>query len=325
MIHTRENNVKKKITTWAWWLFRKRPHWPKNTLPQRFDLPPAEFEVSGEARISFVGHSTFLIQIKGINILTDPIWSTSVGPRSVSWSKLTPKRAVQPAIKMEHLPPIDIVLISHNHYDHLDLPTLKQLYRFFPRMRVVVPAGNQLLLGKHLKGCRIISMGRWGERYLDPSGIEIAFEGAKHWSARTLLDQNKTLWGSYYLCPVDQKETDRGGIYFAGDSAYDESLYKAIASRHHVGIALLPIGACKPRALMERVHMNPEDALKAHMALQARYSIAMHFDTFPLAQESFGEIEEECRALLAKTEEGRYQPQFLIPTPGQYFQLSYTI
>jgi L-ascorbate metabolism protein UlaG (beta-lactamase superfamily) len=261
-----------------WQLSSARAPWPRwvDDPP----APPLPAVRPGEIALTFVNHSTFLIRTAGISILTDPVFADRASP--FSW--LGPRRVRRPGIRLEQLPPIDLVVVSHNHYDHMDLGTLAQLAKR-DRPQVITGLGNGRVLaeaGLHWveeldwwEGCRV------GE-------VEAVMAPAQHFSARGLRDRNRTLWGSFLLrWPAAQ-------VYFAADSGY-ASHFREIRRRFGpVDLALLPIGAYEPRWFMREAHMNPEEAVMAHRDLAARTSIGMHFGTFRLTDEA---IDEPVRRL----------------------------
>lgn len=222
--------------------------------------------------ITFVNHSTFLIQTDGLNILTDPIWSDRASPFNFAG----PKRMRPPGIKFEDLPEIDMVLISHNHYDHLDLPTIKRLEeKYSPQF--IVPLGVDLFLKNKGIG-NVVDLDWWEEEHILEK-IRIAAVPAQHFSGRGLFDRDKTLWCGYVI------QSENGNIYFAGDTGYGD-FFKDIAKKFEpVKTALIPIGAYKPRWFMKPMHVNPTEAIQVHKELNAELSIGMHFNTFPLADD----------------------------------------
>ena len=237
-----------------------------------------------QVRVTLVNHSTVLLQVDGLNILTDPIWSERASPLSA----IGPRRRRAPGVRFTDLPPIDLVLLSHNHYDHFDLPTLRRLKRNH-NSEYVLPLGLAKLFAKHKLGAAHEL--DWGDS-LTVRGATLHAVPAIHFSARSVRDRNRTLWCGYLL------ETAAGPIYFAGDTAHSEHF---AAIRKHYGpprIALLPIGAYQPRWFMSAVHMNPEDAVAAHQTLGAQVSIAIHHGTFQLTDESLdtpGQELESCK------------------------------
>lgn len=246
--------------------------WPQN---RRVGPPakPSQKVSTGEILVTFVNHATFLIQWDGINILTDPIWSERASP--FTW--IGPKRVHPPGIKWDDLPSIDVILLSHNHYDSLDLPTLKKLKSKYDPL-IVAGLGNAALLNAHgMK--KIVELDWWGKTTL-VGGIDLVFTPAQHFSSRWVFDQNKALWGGFFL------QKDGNSLYYSGDTAYC-NVFKEVAERFGPPtLAMLPIGAYEPRWFMKTVHMNPEEAVQASLDLNAPYGLAYHFGTFPLADEA---------------------------------------
>lgn len=243
--------------------------------------PPSEMNGPG-LRVTFVNHATVLLQQDGSNILTDPVWSERVSP--FSWTG--PRRRRAPGVRWEDLPRIDTVLISHNHYDHLDLATLEKLARR-GQSEFVAPSGVARLLRSH--GIEPVHELDWGESVrLGSSTIHSV--PAIHFSARGLFDRNRTLWCGYMIEAMDRR------IYFAGDTAFGCHFDQIRATFGPPCLALLPIGAYEPRWFMSPVHMSPEDAVKAHETLRAQTSIAIHHGTFQLADDA---IDTPKRRLLA--------------------------
>lgn len=230
------------------------------------DTPPARVW-GGELRVTFVNHSTVLLQFDSLNVLTDPVWSKRVSP--VSWAG--PKRHRPPGIRFEDLPHIDVVLISHNHYDHMDVPTLRRLVqRDHPR--VVAGLGNAEYLSKHgVTGAEDVDW--WQSRVLAP-GVELTGVPAQHWSARSLFDRRRTLWLGFVL------EAATGSIYYAGDTGYQE-FFPAIRDRFApFRLAILPIAPARPRKAMAARHMSAGEAVRADSVLGASTALAVHFGTF---------------------------------------------
>jgi L-ascorbate metabolism protein UlaG (beta-lactamase superfamily) len=227
----------------------------------------------GEAVVTFVNHATVLLQLRGLNIITDPVWAERASP--ASW--VGPKRKRAPGVALHELPRIDLVLISHNHYDHLDIKTVAAIAaRYAPK--ILVPLGNRAFLER--RGiANVVEMDWWDSVSLAP-GSGITFTPSQHFSARGLFDRNKTLWGAFFV------EHHGARVFFGGDSAYS-SVYRQIHDRLGApDLAFLPIGAYEPRWFMKAVHMNPEEAVQAHLDLQAKQSMAIHFGTFQLTEET---------------------------------------
>jgi len=261
-----------------------RTPWPAHVevVPQQ----PLPLD-SSAAVVTFIGHSTFLIQTPAGNILTDPMYSQHAGP----FSLMGPRRVRQPAVRLEDLPPIAIVLLSHNHYDHCDLPTLRVLATRFDPI-VVTPVGNGRLTrraGLH----RVEELDWWQEA--KTSKVPITLTPAHHFSARTPFDKNRALWGGFRIAAGSMS------IYFAGDTAYAPFFQDVRRRLGPIDLALLPIGAYEPRWFMRVVHMNPAEAVQAHLDLEASQSVAMHFGTFQLTAEGIDEPARDLTdALLAR-------------------------
>lgn len=264
------------------WMFtRDRIRW-KAERQQADSVPPVQ--ISDGLRVTFVNHSTVLIQTAGVNILTDPIWSERASPLSFAG----PKRFSKPGVALHRLPPIHIVLLSHNHYDHMDLDTLKLIQRDHAP-RVYVPLNNACYLGS-VGFKRVHEMDWWDcERYSDAIAIHCA--PAQHFSGRGITDRNHALWCSFVI------ESPLGNIYFGADSGFGPH-YGHIKSRFgDIRLALLPIGAYEPRWFMSPVHMSPEQAIQAHEILAPGDSIAIHHGTFALADEPQYEAPERILRL----------------------------
>ncbi|MCQ6280747.1 MBL fold metallo-hydrolase [Bacillus sp. EB600] len=216
--------------------------------------------------ITWIGHSSFLIQFAGVNILTDPVWAKRMGLQ---------KRLTEPGLPIEKLPEIDIVLISHGHYDHLDFPTLKKLRG---DITYYVPIGLKALFIR--KGYQRIVEANWWELFSYKS-LKITFVPAQHWTKRTLTDTNKSHWGGWV---IESTETERN-VYFAGDSGYFRG-FKEIGKRFDIDVVLMPIGAYEPEWFMAVSHINPEDAIKAYLELKGRKFIPMHYGAYRLADDT---------------------------------------
>lgn len=253
------------MVKWMWEM--KTVKWPEwiNDPPQP---NPVERVKKGELKVTYINHATLLIQISGVNILTDPIWSKRAGP--FSW--LGPKRVRAPGIKMNNLPKIDVILISHDHYDHLDLPSLKQLAKRDHPV-ILVGLGVKSLLGS-LSFSRIQEMDWWQEYANKRFGMKFTFVPALHTSGRGIFGGNRTLWGGFVI------EGEDGSIYFAGDTAYGPFLDLIKKRFGDFRLTILPIGNYEKRWFMKNQHMNPDDAIKAHKLLNSKQSVGMHFSTF---------------------------------------------
>jgi len=264
-------------------LAERRVPWPTH-IDQPPQMPAA---LNGAvAVVTFIGHSTLLIQTPAGNVLTDPMYSQRAGPLNI----LGPRRVRQPAVRFDDLPPISTVLLSHNHYDHCDLRTLGRLARRFDPL-VVTPLGNGRLVRS--SGIRRVEELDWWDD-TRTAGMPITLTPAHHFSARTPFDRNRALWSGFVL------GTGGARIFFAGDTAYAPFFTEIRRRLGPIDLALLPIGAYEPRWFMRLVHMNPAEAVQAHLDLGAVQSIGMHFGTFRLTAEGIDQplqaLEEACRA-----------------------------
>lgn len=244
--------------------------------------PPAGFYFSEQIyqddeklTVKWVTHSTFLIQLDGKTILTDPIWSERASPVQF----IGPKRHVLPTISLDELPVVDIVLISHNHYDHLDLHTCRELKKRFPEIRFLVPYGVKSWFQKNV--CRqFVEEFVWWENRLF---VDLSFTcvPAQHFSGRTLFDRNKTLWCGWVV------QSKNRCLYFAGDTGYNPVDFCEIGKKFpSIDVSLIPIGAYAPREFMKPVHVNPSDAVQIHLDVGSKRSIGCHFGTFRLSDET---------------------------------------
>lgn len=266
-----------------WLLFRPKKVWQykKNNL-----LCVPERRVNNKRIfVTFVNHSTVLIQTDGLNILLDPVWSKRASP----FTFLGPKRFRDPGIKFEDLPRIDIVLISHNHYDHMDIKTLREIYRKY-RPRIYVPLGNSKYLArKGILGAR--DMDWWDKEAITPE-INLVSVPAQHFSGRAFSDRNRTLWCGYVL------ETSRGNIYMAGDTAYGKFVDKIKEKYSEFILGFIPIGVWKPVWLMKSVHISPDDAFQMHKELNINTSIGVHHGTFKLSDDGQDEGKDRIKQLV---------------------------
>ena len=261
-----------------WQITKKSTKWPDSVEVIKYDLPPKRV-FGDEIRISNVGHVTFLIQTQGLNILTDPVWSERASPVSFAG----PKRVIKPGIKFDNLPPIDIVWISHNHYDHLDITTIKNLWAKH-KPRIITPLGNDTIINSYDKKIQVESYD-WGDEVKISDNMKFHLTPMQHWSARGIFDRNKALWAALTI------ETTAGNIYFIGDSGYGNGQYfkRDKEKFKQFRVAMLPMGAYEPRWFMKYAHMNPDDMLKAHKDLGEPYTIPSHYDVFKLTDEGRGE------------------------------------
>jgi L-ascorbate metabolism protein UlaG (beta-lactamase superfamily) len=253
-----------------WRRERQRAPWPARI--QDPVHPPPDHVGPDRIGATFIGHSTFLLQVGGIAILTDPIWSERCSPVSFAG----PRRARPPGQALAALPGVDLLLVTHNHYDHMDLPTLRQVRaRWAPP--VITGLGNARHLAK--AGMRSAVELDWWQS-VEQAGARVTYVPAQHFSARGLRDRNRCLWGGFVI------EAGGATVYFAGDSGYCPHFAEIRARFSRIDLALLPIGAYEPRWFMRQQHVNPEEAVRAHLDLRARQSLGMHFGTFQLTDEA---------------------------------------
>ncbi len=259
---------------------------PRTPWPSRIPVEPRRPPHIGpdDVVVTFVGHATFLIQVASINLLTDPVYSERASPVSFAG----PRRVRAPGVRFDDLPAISLVLLSHNHYDHCDLRTLRALDRRF-QPRLVAPVGNGRLLRS--AGIRQVEEIDWWQS-ASAAPLPVTLTPAQHFSARSMLDRNRALWGGFLIAAGGRR------ILFAADSGYGPHFREIAARLGPVDLALLPIGAYEPRWFMKDIHMNPAEAVQAHLDLGARHSIAMHFGTFQLTPEGIDEPVRELATAL---------------------------
>ena len=284
------------------WKLTTHPEPPPPFIEDVVPSIPSRSVGAGKMRVTMVNHSTVLIQRSGFNLLTDPIWSERAS--LLSW--IGPKRRRRAGVRMEDLPPIDAVLISHNHFDHLDLPTLRQLATRGRSTFVVAARCARLLRSQRIRSVHELD---WGES-LAISGVTIHCVPALHFSARGLLDRNKTLWCGYVI------EYPESLVYFAADTGFGSHFAQIQEKFGSPQLALLPIGAYAPRWFMSAVHMAPEEAVRAHEILGAKASIAIHHGTFQLADDGIDTPQRELMAC-------RRDDMFLILRNGQSVEIQY--
>ncbi len=252
-----------------WISIRKREPWPKWIDSEPGPAPPAHIDQG--LRATFVNHSTVLIQTDEMNIMTDPVFSDRAGPVSF----LGAKRVRAPGLRFEDIPIIDAVLLSHNHYDHMDLPTLKALEKRFSPL-FVAGLGNKKFLEKEgMK--RVVELDWWETTSIRDKTVH--FVPAQHFSGRTPWNIDRSLWGGFMI------ESLQGGIYFAGDTGFGKFFELIREKFPDIRLALLPVGAYEPRWFMSPIHISPEEAVRVHLLLKSSLSIGIHLGTFHLADE----------------------------------------
>ena len=264
-------------------LLTPRSRWPA-TVPVEPRRPP--HAGPDDVVVTFVGHATFLIQVGDTSLLIDPVYSQRASPVSFAG----PRRVRAPGVRFGDLPAVSLVLLSHNHYDHCDLGTLRALeQRFHPRL--VTPIGNGRLLRSAGIG-QVEELDWW--QSTSTAALPVTLTPAQHFSARGPFDRNRALWGGFLI------EARGRRMLFAGDSGYGPHFREIAARLSPIDLALLPIGAYEPRWFMKDIHMNPAEAVQAHLDLGARRSLAMHYGTFQLTPEG---VDEPVRKLVKALQE----------------------
>jgi N-acyl-phosphatidylethanolamine-hydrolysing phospholipase D len=259
--------------------FRDRPGKPPSVANDGAFL--RENARHSEPTVTWIGHATVLVQMDHRTFLTDPIWSDKPFPVSF----VGPMRFVPPALTLESLPPIDFVLVSHNHYDHLDLPTLRWLSA--RGTRFLVPLGDAALLRDNGIG-PVEEMDWWDAR--EVAGLEIHCVPAQHWSGRRVTDDSRSLWAGWTVTGPTRR------FYFAGDSGYFPGFAEIGARLGPFGLAALPIGAYDPPSMMRAVHLDPEEALQAGLDVGAERMLGIHYGTFDLTDEPLDEAPRRFHA-----------------------------
>ena len=295
-------NTKAKggMEVFKWMMSRKPGPWRESKQESFGKHPLGRFE--GGIRVTFINHATFLIQVDGVNILTDPVWSKRVSP--FKW--LGPKRMSSPGIRFGDLPRIHLVLLTHNHYDHLDIETMRMVLGAH-HPEIIVPLGlKKFLVQNYIKGS--VEVDWWQET--SANDLIIQSLPAQHFSGRGLLDRDATLWCGYAI------KTSRGNIYFAGDTGYNDITFREIGARSGpFKLSMLPIGAYKPEWFMSPIHVSPEEAVRIHLDVHSQSSVAMHFGTFPLADDGEREPVIDLHEALKKFKVSK--EAFIVLKPGE--------
>ena len=269
-----------------WQLTRKAPPKPK-PFPLTPNDPAALRANRERPSLTWVGHSTFLVQIEGKNFLTDPIFSDRASPYPMAG----PRRVTPVGLTLENLPHIDFVLVSHNHYDHMDAYSLKALLRRQPQDPPVIVIPSKLGSWFRRRGFpRVVELDWWNSA--EVCGLRIHATPVQHWSQRIPFIVNRTCWAGYVV------EGKNGKLFFPGDTAYSHDFRDIHTRLGAMTMSLLPIGAYDPHWFMHSMHICPEEAVKIHQDLGSRLSVAMHWGTFPLTDEPFDEPPIKLRAAL---------------------------
>ncbi|CAN5746711.1 MBL fold metallo-hydrolase [soil metagenome] len=273
-----------------WMLSREKNMWKIRTVEQTKPMARVEDK---ELVATFINHATVLLQTEGLNIITDPVYSERASPFSFAG----PRRFAAPGVAFDDLPPIDIILLSHNHYDHLDLATMKRLVaRDHPL--VIVSLGNAAFLSRH--GIKDAVELDWWQSHEINGDISVTAVPAQHFSSRALSDRNKTLWCGFVV------STPNGDIYFSGDTGYGPFVQQlADHFPHGFRLGLLPIGAYRPEWFMKEVHVSPDEAFTMHDQLKIKDVMAIHFGTFKLADDTQDEPATRLRELTQNADGSR--------------------
>jgi len=289
-----ELSDKKTFGSFLKWQFTRKPtQWPQRIEVENYNVPPRNV-YGDDLRITNVGHVTFLIQTQGVNILTDPVWSKRASPVTFAG----PKRVIDPGIKFEDLPPIHIVWVSHNHYDHLDLPTIQRLWQSH-KPRIITPLGNDTIIKSMNPEINVESYD-WEDSVFINDNIKLHLSPMQHWSSRNIFDRNKALWAALTI------ETKGGNIYFVGDSGYGEGRYfkRDKEKFGNYRLAIIPMGAYEPRWFMKYAHMNPEEFVLSHIDLGRPFSVPSHYDVFKLTDEAIGDASKALKEAIHKHKVG---------------------
>ena len=291
------NNEKSLLDVLKWKLSGGAKDWPKEKVYTKADSQLVTIGGAASVHVTYIGQATVYVQDSQLSILTDPQFSERASPVSFAG----PKRYREPALTVEQLPSVHLVLVSHNHYDHMDIPSLVALDKKF-KPEFVVPLGN----AKYLKeaGIQNVIELDWWQEYKS-----VQLVPAQHWSARGVYDRNEALWGGFVMNLSGRK------IFFAGDTGYGPH-FKMIREKCGVmDLSLLPIGAYEPRDFMKDQHMNPEDAVLAHLDLNTKKSFAIHFETFQMTDEAYDEPRKELSKQL--TQKSLPAEVFFVPQLGE--------
>ena len=293
-----------KLDILRWKLFYPAEKWPAYIQNEHKPELPNIIKPN-EVYVTMINHATLLIQVAGLNIITDPIFSKRASP--FNW--MGPKRVRAPGLMLKDLPLIDYVMVSHSHYDHMDIPSLKQLAAFKSNPQFLVPLNNAPILKKH--GISNVHELAWWQQMTINAHQSITLVPTHHWSQRTLLDRDRALWGGFLI------QSNALKVLFAGDTGFGEGKHFELIHNKmgNLDLCLLPIGSYEPRWFMQYHHMNPEEAVKAHQLLRCKKSIGIHFGTFQLTNEGYNAPVIELNSQLQK--HNLSSDDFAAPSNGQ--------
>lgn len=304
-----QEGVERNLVNWIGFCFGLYDDkFPRPQIPHDFSYPQQTDKIEpSEPKITWVNHSTFLIEIDGLKILTDPIWSKRCSPVKF----IGPKRKHPPGIEFDKLPKIDMVLISHNHYDHLDKPTVQKLHKKFPNILWKIPKGMKKWFSR-LKIHNVTELNWWDEIKLEEINASITAVPTQHFSGRNPLDFNKTPWNGYVLQFHKPKKT----FYFVGDTGYNPVHFNEIGEAFdQIDLSLIPIGTYAPKKFMSPVHISPNEAVHIHREVGSKLSVGSHYLTFPLSKEKRGQPPYDL--YLAMEEAELDHNTFRVLQPGQ--------
>jgi len=285
------------------WASGERAEWPER-VAVRPTVPPRRVD-GEEMRVTWIGHASVLVQTQGVNILTDPVWSHRTSP----FSFIGPTRVRDPGVRFEDLPRIDLVLVSHNHYDHMDVATLRRLWQR-DRPTIVTSLGNDTIL----RGAGIEAEARdWGGA-VRAGPAEVVVERVHHWSSRWGTDRNRALWSGFTV------RLPGGNLFFAGDTGWGDGSWAREAAAHGpFRLAILPIGAYEPRDVMQSNHINPEEAVRIFEILDPAMALGMHWGTIQLTFEAIGDPPRRLAEL--RRSRGIAPGRFVVTDVGQTFSV----
>ncbi len=291
-----------------WKFMERQAKWPE-CYASEYDCTIPQQRIAGNAlEVTLIGHATFLIQINGLNIVTDPVWSQRVSPLSF----IGPKRVNPPGVKFNDLPNIDVVLLTHNHYDHLDIVTLGKLVKR-DNPTIITPLGNDTIVKQTIANANVIT-GDWGDVLSISNNTKIHIEPCHHWSARNATDRRMALWAAFVIEAPDMK------VYHIGDTGFHLGTnYKDIEVKHgQLDLAIIPIGAYAPRWFLKAQHQDPDEAVDGFKLCKAKHALGHHWGTFQLTNEPIEEPKHALKMALGK--KGVIEDRFLAMTPGQVWR-----